>query len=76
MVPNVPSDPDSDPNLSEYSSSESSELPDNKYYKWLRGAIKDKNDLQSKPHFDDSIKNCAKVTAKLIMLCTNQRLLT
>ena len=32
-VPNVLADPDSDPSLSDFSSSNSSDSPDNKYYK-------------------------------------------
>ena len=65
-VPNVLDDPDSDPNFSYYSLSESSESSDDEYYKRIRRAKKDKDKLRSKTRLDESIKKFAKLTAKLL----------
>ena len=66
-VPYIPADPDSDPSFSDYSLSESSESSDNEYYKWIRGAKKDKNKLWSKTRSDDPIKKCVNITAKILI---------
>ena len=66
MVPNVPVDPYSDPSLSYYSLPYSSDSPDDKYYKQRRRTKKDKNKYRSKTHFDHPIKNCTKLTSKLL----------
>ena len=66
MVPNVPDYPDSEPSLSDSSSSESSVSSGDEYYKKRQYEKKDKNKRQSETRFDDPIKNCTKLTAKLL----------
>ena len=65
-VPNTPYYPDSDPSLSDSSSPESSDSSDDEYYKQRRYEKRDKNKLWSKMSFYEPIKNCAKLTAKLL----------
>ena len=55
--PNLPADPDSDPNLSDSSLSESYDSSDDKYYKQGLCAKKDKHKLRSKTRFDEPMKN-------------------
>ena len=66
-VPNVPADTYSDPRSSYYYFSESSDSSDDEYYKQRRCAKKDKNKCWGKTRFDDPIKKCAKLTAKLLI---------
>ena len=65
-VLNVPDDPNSDPSSSYSSSSESYDSSDENYYKQIRRVKENKNKLRSKTRFDDPIKKCAKLTAKLL----------
>ena len=65
-VPNAPADPDPDPSSSDSSSSDSSESSYDKYYKKRQRTKKNKNKLRSKNSPNDPIKDCAKITAKLL----------
>ena len=65
-VPNVPTDLDSDSTLSYSSSLDPYDSSDNKYYKRRRRAKNNNNKRQSKTSFNNPIKKCANVTAKLI----------
>ena len=64
-VPNVLYDPDLEPSLSDSSLSNSSDSSDDEYYKQRRQAKKEKNKRRSKTCFDDPIKKCANLTAKI-----------
>ena len=64
MVPNVPTEPNSDPIFAGSSLLDSSDSSDDEYYKRISYAKKNKNKRQSKMSFNDPIKNCAKLTAK------------
>ena len=64
-APNVPTDPDSDPSLSDYSLSDSYDSPDGEYSKQRRCTKKNENNCQSKNIFNDPIKKCAKLISKL-----------
>ena len=66
LVPNVPADPDSDPSLSDFSSLESSDSSDEKYYKQRWRAKKDRNKRRSKTRFDQPINKCANLTYKIL----------
>ena len=62
----VPSDSDSDPNSLDSSLSELFDSSENEYYKQRRRSKKDNNKHQSKTQFDEPIKKCVKLTAKLV----------
>ena len=66
-------DPDLDPSSSDSSFSESSDSPDDEYYKRIWRAKNDKNKRQSGARFDDPIKKCVKLTYKLLTTEYNQR---
>ena len=70
-VRNISADPDSDPTLSDYSSSESCDSSDNKYYKRRRRERKDRKKFRSKTRFDDLIKKCVNLTSKLLTYAYN-----
>ena len=56
IVSYEPADPDSDPSLSDFSLSDSSDSLDDDYYKQRRRAKNYKNKRRSKMSFDDPIK--------------------
>ena len=65
-VPNVPADPDSHPSFSYYYLSYSSDSSENNYYKIMRRTKKNKIKHRSKNRYNEPIKKCAKLTAKLL----------
>ena len=65
-VPNVPANTDSDPGLSDSYLYNSSDSSDYDYYNIILFAKKNKNKGQSKTGFDEPIKKCENLTAKLL----------
>ena len=63
---NVPADPGSDPSFSNYSLSYPSDSSDGEYSKQRQQMKNYKKNCQSKNSFNDTIKKCAKLTAKLL----------
>ena len=61
-----PADPDSDTSLSNSSSSEPYDSLYDDHHKRRRCAENNKKKLRSKTRFDDLIKKCAKLTAKIL----------
>ena len=76
LVTNVPSDPYSDQSLSYSSLSESYDSSEDGYYKQKRRAKNDKNKCRSKMCFDDPIKKCTKLTAKLLTAAYKSKVIT
>ena len=73
-VPNITADPDPDPGSSYPSSYDTFESSDNKYYKQGWCAKEKKHQIRTR--FDDPIKKCANLTAKLLIDSYNQRSLS
>ena len=65
-LPNVLADLDLDPSLYDYSLPDSLDSSDNNSYKRRRRAKNNKNKCRSKTCFDDPIKKCETLAAKLI----------
>ena len=65
-VPKLPAYPDSDISYSDSILSDSSESPDGNYYTQRKHTKKNKKKHWSKMCFNDPIKKCANLTAKII----------
>ena len=71
----VPADPDSDPNLSYSSPSDSSDLSYDEYYKRKKRSKNNKKKLRSKIRFNKTIKKCAKLTSKILTAACKSNLI-
>ena len=72
---NVPADPDSDPSLSNSPMSYPSDSSDGEYSKKMRCMKENKKNCQNENSFNDPIKKCAKLTAKLVTAAQKSKII-